>query len=138
MPGLGGEFRGCVVGVKRSRFVRQAAVFIGSGASISAQIQRKLLCSAVVYREHLSGRRHKSRLARKIAGAQHCDICDITIENKAQFDTHLGGRRHRKAILDQVRSADWAATLALVDIEATVPTSARTFPLHLRSAPLPR
>jgi hypothetical protein len=44
MPGLGGEYRACVIAVKRSRFVRQAAVFIGSGASISAQIQRKLLC----------------------------------------------------------------------------------------------
>jgi Zinc-finger of C2H2 type len=94
--------------------------------------------SAVVYREHLSGRRHKSRLARKIAGAQHCDICEITIETKAQFDTHLGGRRHRKAILYQAHSADRAATLALVGISVTVPTSARTFPLHLRSAPLPR
>jgi hypothetical protein len=60
------------------------------------------------------------------------------METKAQFDIHLGGRRHRKAILDQAHSADRAATLALVDIAATASTSARTFPLHLRSAPLPR
>ena len=94
--------------------------------------------SAVVYREHISGRLHKARLARKIDGLQHCDICDIDIETKKQFETHLGGRRHRKAILDQAHSDDRAATLALADIAATRATSSRIIAPRFRSAPLPR
>jgi hypothetical protein len=92
--------------------------------------------SAVVYREHISGRLHKARLARKIDGVQHCDICDIDIETKKQFETHLGGRRHRKAILDQAHSDDRAATLALA--AATRATSSRVIVPRFRSAPLPR
>jgi Zinc-finger of C2H2 type len=77
----------------------------------------KIDCSsAVIYREHLSGRRHISRLERKIADTLHFDICEITIRTKAQFDTHLGGRHHRKVILDQAHSADRAATLVTVAV----------------------
>jgi Zinc-finger of C2H2 type len=92
--------------------------------------------SAVVYREHISGRLHKARLARKIDESQHCDICDIEIEAKKQFETHLGGRRHRKAILYQAHSDDRAATLALA--AATRATSSRIIAPRFRSAPLPR
>jgi Zinc-finger of C2H2 type len=98
----------------------------------------KIECSsAVVYREHISGRRHKSLLARKTAGVQRCDVCDISIETKAQFDTHLGGRRHRKAILDKAHCDDRAATLALAAASAPSPR-AHTIPPRFRSAPLPR
>jgi hypothetical protein len=98
----------------------------------------KIECSsAVVYREHISGRRHKSLLARQTAGVQRCEICDISIETKAQFDTHLGGRRHRKAILDKAHCDDRAATLALAAASAPSARS-HTLPPRFRSAPLPR
>jgi hypothetical protein len=103
----------------------------------------KIECSSlVVYREHLTGRRHKSAAARHLAGEQHCEICDITIETKGQFDKHLGGRRHRKAILDKAHSADRAASLALLAVSirptTSVFSSPRTEAPHFRSAPLPR
>jgi Zinc-finger of C2H2 type len=103
----------------------------------------KIDCSSlVVYREHLTGRRHKSAAARHLAGEQHCEICDITIETKGQFDKHLGGRRHRKAILDKAHSADRAASLALLAVSirptTSVFSSPRTEAPHFRSAPLPR
>jgi hypothetical protein len=100
----------------------------------------KIECSsAVVYREHISGRRHKSILARQIAGVQRCDICELSIETKAQFETHLGGRRHRKAVLDKALCDDREATLALAELAVTAAsTPSRNIAPRFRSAPLPR